>query len=102
MSPVRGVSVEQYRREAFIKAFIESEEKRLSWKNRCKRSSDREAMAVSLAASDEDSAPLDIRLFGSFEMHLNGALISPPRSRKARWLLALLVLKRERPVDREW
>src|SRR5262249_35901799 len=33
---------------------------------------------------------------------LQGTLIPPLRSRKARWLLALLVLRRGRPVERDW
>src|SRR5438128_1157212 len=45
---------------------------------------------------------LEIRLFGSFDVRLNGTLLPPLRTRKGQWLFALLVLKQDRPVDRLW
>jgi predicted ATPase/DNA-binding SARP family transcriptional activator len=53
-------------------------------------------------AQDQVSAPLDIRLFGTCELRLDGALLPPLRSRKARWLLALLILHRGQPLARDF
>jgi DNA-binding SARP family transcriptional activator len=47
------------------------------------------------------SAPLEIRLFGPWEVRLRGVPLPPLRAGKARWLLALLVLHRGRPVERD-
>jgi predicted ATPase/DNA-binding SARP family transcriptional activator len=49
------------------------------------------------------SAPsLAIRLFGPFEVCVNGAPLPRLRSRKGQWLLALLALRHGREVERGW
>src|SRR5580704_11005059 len=45
---------------------------------------------------------LQARLFGPLTVHVEGAPMPRLRVRKGGWLLALLVLKHERPVDRAW
>ena len=51
----------------------------------------------------EDTAPrLQIRLFGAFDVQINGVAIPPLRSRKVQWLLALLVLRHNQALDRVW
>jgi non-specific serine/threonine protein kinase len=47
-------------------------------------------------------ATLVIRLFGPPEILVRGERLPPLRSRKGLWLLALLTLRRERPVERSW
>ena len=51
-----------------------------------------------------DCAPaaLSLRLFGPFDARLHGAPLARLRSRKGQWLLALLVLRHGRPVERAW
>lgn len=46
--------------------------------------------------------PLTIRLFGGFEVKVNGSPLPPLRTRKGQWLLALLVLRSNREVARDW
>ncbi|HZT43605.1 MAG TPA: tetratricopeptide repeat protein [Chthonomonadaceae bacterium] len=46
--------------------------------------------------------PLVIRLFGPFDVRLHGKLLPYLRTRKGQWLLALLALRHDRPVDRDW
>jgi len=53
-------------------------------------------------SAPEREAPLSIRLFGSFDVRLSDKPLPGLRSRKGEWLLALLVLRSERPVSREW
>ena len=48
------------------------------------------------------TAPLAIRLFGAFDARVNGASLPRLRSRKGQWLLALLVLRQGREVERDW
>src|SRR5438105_12184631 len=48
------------------------------------------------------AASLRIRLFGGFEVHVEGDPLPPLRTRKGQWLLALLVLRADRDVSREW
>ncbi len=55
-----------------------------------------------LAVSEATSAPLTITLFGPMQVLVHGEPLPPLRSRKALWLLALLVLRHGRPVEREW
>lgn len=57
-------------------------------------------MAVS--ASEDASPPLALRLLGPMQVEVHGRPLPPLRSRKALWVLALLVLRQERPVEREW
>jgi predicted ATPase/DNA-binding SARP family transcriptional activator len=45
---------------------------------------------------------LRIRLFGPFEAHRHGEPLPPLRTRKVQWLLALLVLRHGRAVERDW
>jgi predicted ATPase/DNA-binding SARP family transcriptional activator len=45
---------------------------------------------------------LTICLFGPFEVQLNGAPLPRLRSRKGLWLLALLILRHGREVERDW
>jgi len=47
-------------------------------------------------------ANLQIRLFGPFEVQVGGKPLPPLRTRKDAWLLALLVLRHGRLVDRVW
>ena len=55
------------------------------------------------SASDPNEASgLEIRLFGPLEVRVNGAPLPHLRSRKGLWLLALLALRGERVVDRDW
>jgi predicted ATPase/DNA-binding SARP family transcriptional activator len=46
--------------------------------------------------------PLSITLFGPLSVQVHGEPLPKLRSRKAHWLLALLVLRHGRPVEREW
>ncbi len=48
------------------------------------------------------SAPLTLRLFGPMLILVNGEPLPRMRSRKARWLIALLALRGGEPVVREW
>jgi predicted ATPase/DNA-binding SARP family transcriptional activator len=54
------------------------------------------------AVSDRASCPLTLRLFGPFEVCVNGAPLPRLRARKAQWLLALLTLYAHRDVERAW
>jgi predicted ATPase/DNA-binding SARP family transcriptional activator len=51
-------------------------------------------------SSEAGISGLSIRLFGRFEVEVDGLPLPKTRSRKERWLLALLVLERGRPVSR--
>jgi DNA-binding SARP family transcriptional activator len=46
--------------------------------------------------------PLGLHLFGPFAASVHGAPLPRLRSRKGQWLLALLVLRDSREVDRSW
>jgi predicted ATPase/DNA-binding SARP family transcriptional activator len=48
------------------------------------------------------TSSLTIQLFGPYDVRQNGALIPRTRTRTEQWLLALLVLKHDRPLDRIW
>ena len=50
----------------------------------------------------EDGCPLAIRLFGPVEVRVHGKMAPPLRGRKDAWLLALLILRHDRVVDRSW
>jgi predicted ATPase/DNA-binding SARP family transcriptional activator len=57
------------------------------------------------AASGSGSAldpPLALRLLGPFDVRLHGEPLPRLRTRKGEWLLALLVLRHGRGVEREW
>ncbi len=45
---------------------------------------------------------LQIRLFGPLEVCLEGVPIPPLRPRKLQWLIALLLLRHPRPLERTW
>lgn len=45
---------------------------------------------------------MKIRLFGPFVVYVENAPLSPLRTRKGGWLLALLILRHPGPVEREW
>jgi tetratricopeptide (TPR) repeat protein len=57
---------------------------------------------IALIASNGASAPLTIRLLGPMQVLLQDRPLPHMRSRKARWLLALLTLRAGRPVERDW
>jgi non-specific serine/threonine protein kinase len=51
---------------------------------------------------DRPIPSLSIRLFGPFDVQVNGQPLPRLRSRNGQWLLALLVLRHDREVSREW
>src|SRR5438067_733739 len=55
-----------------------------------------------MSAPDAAVASLTIQLFRPFEVRLNGQPLPPLRSRKGRWLLALLTLRAGCPAERGW
>src|SRR5258708_32394997 len=48
------------------------------------------------------SLPLTIHLFGPLQVSINGAPMPRVRTRSVEWLLALLVLRYGRDVERSW
>ncbi|HLV78990.1 MAG TPA: BTAD domain-containing putative transcriptional regulator, partial [Chthonomonadaceae bacterium] len=52
--------------------------------------------------TQESATPLNIILFGPFHVRLDGRPLPPLRSRTEQWLLALLALRANRPVERDW
>ncbi len=48
------------------------------------------------------NAPLVVTLFGPMQALVDGQELPRMRSRKGLWLLALLALRHDRPVEREW
>jgi predicted ATPase/DNA-binding SARP family transcriptional activator len=58
-------------------------------------------MSASETASDA-SDTLGITLFGPMQVRIEGKPLPPLRSRKSLWLLALLTLRHDRPVERGW
>jgi DNA-binding SARP family transcriptional activator len=52
--------------------------------------------------SDCSALPVTIHLLGPFELRLHGHPVPCLRSRKGQWLLALLVLRAGRDVERDW
>ncbi|MCW3096470.1 MAG: hypothetical protein JWL77_2088 [Chthonomonadaceae bacterium] len=55
-----------------------------------------------MVASQTPDALLTLTLFGPMQARVQGQLLPPMRSRKGLWLLALLTLRHDRPVEREW
>src|SRR4051794_11522565 len=55
-----------------------------------------------MKTTEERSSPLEIRLFGPWDVRVAGCPLTPLRSRKGQWLLALLPLRHDREVAREW
>ncbi len=46
--------------------------------------------------------PLAMRLFGPFDVRVQGTPVAHWHTRKCQWLLALLTLRHDRPVERSW
>ncbi|HLK56535.1 MAG TPA: tetratricopeptide repeat protein, partial [Chthonomonadaceae bacterium] len=57
---------------------------------------------MTVIASEAASMPLTLRLLGPMQVRIHGRPLPHLRSRKALWLLALLTLRQDRPVLREW
>jgi DNA-binding SARP family transcriptional activator len=55
-----------------------------------------------MSSSHGAEAPLCLRLLGPFEARCHGTPLPRLRSRKGLRILALLVLRRDRPVERAW
>ena len=55
-----------------------------------------------LISSADAESPLTIHLFGPMQVRIDGRPLPHLRSRKGLWLLALLILRHSRPVEREW
>src|SRR5438093_7944724 len=53
-------------------------------------------------STSPDALPLSVRLFGPLEVRLQGQPLRPLRTRRGEWLLALLALRRDQPVERAW
>src|ERR1700730_3233158 len=64
--------------------------------------SSRKEIALTVIASEATSVPLTLRLLGPMQVLVHGRPLPHLRSRKALWLLALLALRQDRPVLREW
>src|SRR5205823_2909646 len=57
---------------------------------------------TTMMQSQHRASSLDIRLFGSFAVCIGGQPLAPLHSRKGHSLLALLTLRHEREVQRDW
>src|SRR5271165_5761183 len=57
---------------------------------------------TSMPSSEIAPSSLDITLFGPLQVRVHGLPLPPFRSRKPLWLLALLTLRHDRPVARDW
>src|SRR5262249_39640021 len=55
-----------------------------------------------MLSADDSSSLLCLRLLGSLQVRLHGKPLRPLRTRKGLWLLALLTLRANRDVPREW
>ena len=55
-----------------------------------------------MSFSPEGTSPLAIRLFGSFDVQVNGCALPRLRSQKGQWLLSLLVLRHGQSLERAW
>src|SRR5262245_21229914 len=55
-----------------------------------------------MTAPETASTPLTLTLFGPMQVRVQGRPLPHLRSRKTLWLLALLTLRHDRPVEREW
>ena len=55
-----------------------------------------------MTSSEALTAPLTLRLFGPMQISVHGQLLPRLRSQKAFWLIALLALRADAPVQREW
>ncbi len=54
------------------------------------------------SALDVPPTPFAIRLLGPFQIIVDGNILPAGRSRKEQWLLALMVLRQNRAVERTW
>jgi predicted ATPase/DNA-binding SARP family transcriptional activator/tetratricopeptide (TPR) repeat protein len=57
---------------------------------------------IPVSAPDPIASPLTIRCLGPLDVHVDGQPLPPLRTRKGQWLLALLILKHGREVQRDW
>ena len=55
-----------------------------------------------MATPETADASFRLRLFGPMQALVDGNALPPMRSRKGLWLLALLTMRHDRPVEREW
>src|SRR5579871_3248643 len=55
-----------------------------------------------MASSESDNTAFEMRLLGPLQVRVQGQPLPHLRSRKPLWLLALLTLRQERPVERDW
>jgi predicted ATPase/DNA-binding SARP family transcriptional activator len=55
-----------------------------------------------MSRPEETQTPLVIRLFGPFDVRVDGQPMPRLRSRKGQWLLALLILRHGSEVERSW
>src|SRR6476659_2156077 len=63
----------------------------------------RKGKPKAMTTGDEaSSVPLVIRLFGPFDVQVQGRPLPSLRTRKGQWLLALLVLRHGRHGERAW
>src|SRR5260221_14291993 len=61
-----------------------------------------EESVLTVIASESASVPLTLRLLGPMQVLIHGRPMPHLRSRKTLWLLALLTLRQDRPVQRAW
>src|SRR5262245_17519289 len=59
-------------------------------------------VAAPKSLAREDVAPFAARLFGPLEVRVDGRPLPRLRTRRGEWLLALLILRAGRPVERGW
>jgi predicted ATPase/DNA-binding SARP family transcriptional activator len=59
-------------------------------------------MAVDTTVDKNASLSLDLRLFGTFDVRIQGQPMPPLRYRKEQWLLALIALRHDRDLSRDW
>jgi predicted ATPase/DNA-binding SARP family transcriptional activator len=55
-----------------------------------------------MSAPENPPVPFTLTLFGPMQVLVEGRSLPRMRSRKGLWLLALLTLRHDRPVEREW
>src|SRR5579871_1023498 len=60
----------------------------------------KETVSISVFANEEH--PLVIRLFGPFDVQVNGQPLARLRSQKGQWLMALLIMRHGQRVERSW
>src|SRR5262249_49153090 len=65
-------------------------------------SSGRQGTRTPMPSSETAPAALSITLFGPMQVRVHARPLPAFRSRKPLWLLALLTLRANRPVEREW